>query len=86
MAKVTHDLSVKVGSYIAADGSTKNRWKNIGKVFLNDDGGKFLVIDRTFNPAGVPEDGKDGVLVSTFPIKENVAPVAAPIHDHDIPF
>jgi hypothetical protein len=89
MAKATHDLAVKTGSYIAQDGSTKGRWQNIGKVIQTDDGGKFITISRTFNPAGVPnKDDRDSIAVSLFAIKEkDQHPVVAPIDDStDIPF
>lgn len=70
MAKVVGDLVVKVGTY-EKDGQTKNRYLNIGKKFQNDDGGSFFTINRTFNPAGVPNpENKDSILVSVFDKKE----------------
>jgi hypothetical protein len=58
-----YDLTVVVGEY-QSNGQTKKRYKNIGKVLRNDKG-QFAVIDRTFNPAGVPGDG-DTIFVSMF--------------------
>lgn len=72
MAKATHNLSVAVGKYTNAQGEEKTRWANVGKVILKDDGGKFLVMNRTFNPAGVPNpDDTDSIFISIFPIEEN---------------
>lgn len=59
-----YDLAVKVGEYTDRDGNTKGRYENIGAVFRNDNG-QFLMMKRTFNPAGVPGDG-DSILVSMF--------------------
>jgi len=90
MAKPTHDLAVKVGTYQAADGTNKGRWQNIGAVFKNDDGGAFLTINRTFNPAGMPVDGRDTIAVSLFKIEEKTAASTPPPPinklDDDIPF
>jgi len=77
VAKPTHDLAVKTGSYQAADGTTKHRWKTIGAVFKNDDGSAFLTISRTFNPAGMPlVDDRDTIAVSLFKIKDDQTPQA----------
>lgn len=60
MAQKKYDLAVKVG--VGADG--KAIWKNIGAC-LEGDKGPYLVIDRTFSPAGVPSD-RSSILVSMF--------------------
>lgn len=63
----THDLCVKVGTYTDKDGNEKARYENIGSVITKDDGGEFILLKRTFNPAGVPNpDNKDMVIVSLF--------------------
>jgi len=70
MAKL-YDLAVSVGSYTNKIGEEKKRWKNIGSVIQTKDGGKVILIDRTFNPAGVPvEDGRDSIMVSMFEPKD----------------
>lgn len=70
--KATHDLAVKTGSYTDKNGEKRNRYINVGKVFRNDDGGEFFAINRTFNPAGVPNpDGKEMVVISKFEIKDH---------------
>lgn len=62
MTKV-FDLAVKVGTY-QKDGETKNRYKNVGSV-MQGEHGQFLLLDKTFNPAGVMTD-KDSVMISMF--------------------
>jgi hypothetical protein len=102
MAKATHNLSVKVGEYTNAQGETKGRWKNVGRMIASDDGSNYLIMDRTFNPAGVVNpDNRDAITISLFPVEEQqaaapqrapqraaaVAPVAAVEgFDDDIPF
>ena len=80
MSKRVADLVVKMGSYIKADGSNKNKYENIGSKFENDKGGSFFTIKRTFNPAGVPNpDGKDSIIISIFDIKEDSKEEEKPI-------
>ncbi len=95
MTHKTHDLAVKVGTYTDRQGNEKGRWKNIGSVLQMDDGGKVLLIDRTFSPAGVPNpDNRDSVMVSMFEPKERDQPqqsAPAPkaqngFDDKDVPF
>lgn len=74
MTKKIKDLAVKVGTY-ESNGKTKNRYVNVGLVLQKDDGGEFILINRTFNPAGVPNpDGKDTVLISAFDPKDDKKP------------
>lgn len=69
MTKKIKDLAVKIGTY-QKGGETKNRYINIGCILEKDDGGKFMLLERTFNPAGVPNpEGKDTVLVSMFDVE-----------------
>ena len=59
------DLAVKIGTY-EKDGQPKGRYVNIGAV-MDGDNGQYLLIDRHFNPAGVPNpDNKNSILVSVF--------------------
>lgn len=96
MAKL-YDLAVVAGTYTDRTGQEKKRWKTIGSVLETRDGGKVILIDRTFNPAGVPvEPGRDQIMVSMFAPKEptsgamphSPAAAAAPYTDieSDIPF
>lgn len=67
MAKVIADVCVAVGT--KADG--KKRYETIGAKWQKDDGGTFVTIKRTFNPAGVPNpDNKDNIILSIFDKKE----------------
>lgn len=69
MSQKVADLAVKTGTY-EKDGQTKNRYLNIGTV-MSGDNGQFILMDRTFNPAGVPNpDNKDSVLISVFPAEQ----------------
>ena len=71
-AKKIRDLAVKTGSYTDRDGNTKGRYKNVGSLMESDDGSKFILLDTTFNPAGVPNpDGRDNVLISIFEMKDS---------------
>ena len=93
--KKMYDLAVKTGEY-QKDGETKNRYQNIGSIMENDNG-QFMILDRTFNPAGVPNpDNKSSVLVSMFKadrdsgnkkptVNKSSAP-DNPFSDDDIPF
>ena len=70
-AKKIRDLAVKTGSYTDRDGNTKGRYKNVGSLMESDDGSKFILLDTTFNPAGVPNpDNRDNVLISIFELRE----------------
>ena len=70
MAKIKYDLAVKTGEYQDGDGNTKGRYENIGKVIQGDDG-FYMILKRTFNPAGVPNpQDRDSVLVSMFEPRE----------------
>lgn len=97
MAKKIKDLAVSVGKYQAEDGKTKNRYLNVGAVLETSDGGKFILLDRTFNPAGCPNpDGKSTVLISMFDVKgkeeshkgfDSAGDVAKPsVMEDEIPF
>jgi len=63
MAKKTHSLAVKVGKYVK-NGEEKNKYIYIGSV-IEGEYGPFILMDKTFNPAGVPCGG-DCIKVSMF--------------------
>jgi hypothetical protein len=96
------DLAVKVGSFQAANGDTKNRYENVGAV-LRDGQELMILLKPTFNPAGVPrEAGRDTIVLSLFDPKPQAngaaatapgipAPAPAPAagstqFDDDVPF
>jgi len=65
MATKVYDIAVKTGEYIK-DGETKGRYENIGAVMKGDDG-SFVILKRTFNPAGVPNpENRDTLIASLF--------------------
>ena len=69
MAKKVYDIAVKTGEY-QKDGETKNRYENVG-VILKGDNGSFIIMNRTFNPAGVPNpECRNTVLLSLFAVKD----------------
>ncbi|MBM1853609.1 hypothetical protein [Pseudosulfitobacter pseudonitzschiae] len=63
-----YDLAVKTGEY-ESNGQTKGRYENIGKVLRNDNG-QFMLLKKTFNPAGVDSNG-NMIAVSMFEPKAN---------------
>ena len=80
MAKKLYDLAVKTGEY-TVQGQTKGRYENVGAVMQSDDGGKFIMLKRVFNPAGVPDlsgRNSDSVLLSMFPPKDSDSQQSAP--------
>lgn len=73
MATKLYDLAVKTGSYTDGQGQDKGRYLNVGAV-MEGDNGKFLMLNKTFNPAGVPDlsgRGGDSVLISMFEPRNN---------------
>lgn len=81
--KKIKNLSVACGKY----GDDKTNWINIGGIFEKDDGGKFMLIDRTFNPAGVPNpENKSSIIVSMFDVKEKDETDQSQDNDSPIPF
>lgn len=69
--KVLKELAVAVASYEDRNtGQMKNRYKNIGVLMETESNGqvnRFLMLDRSFNPAGVPfKPGSDKILISLF--------------------
>ena len=65
MAK-KYDLVAKVGEYTDGQGQTKGRFKNVG-VMMEGQNGPYILLDRTFNPAGVGgNDGRESIIVSLY--------------------
>lgn len=70
-AKKVYDLAIKVSSYTDNQGKEKGRYENVGSVLEMDDGGKMILLKRSFNPAGVPfKDGSDQIVISMFVPKD----------------
>lgn len=90
MAKKLYDAAVKTGSYTDNTGTQRNRYENIG-VVMEGDNGPYLMLKRTFNPAGVPGNAdRDSLIVSLFKPKSVAEHQASnpPLRaeDDDIPF
>ena len=68
MAK-KYDVVATVGEYTDAQGQQKKRYLNVGAVMSNDNG-FYLLLDKTFNPAGLAEPGKSSILLSMFEPKQ----------------
>lgn len=69
MSKKIKNLCVATSKYTNREGNEKTNWLNIGAIIQKDDGGKFMIMNRTFNPAGVPNpDNKDIFIVSMFDV------------------
>lgn len=67
------DVAVKTGTYIK-NGEEKSRYENVGAVFEGDNG-MYMVMKRTFNPAGVPfKDGSDSIFLSLFEPRQDDQP------------
>ena len=64
MSKVAYELKAKVGTY-EKNGETKGKYRNVGVMMQGNDG-PYILMDRTFNPAGVPNDGRENIIVSCF--------------------
>jgi len=66
-----YDLVVKVGEYTDGQGQTKGRFKNVG-VMMEGENGPYILLDRTFNPAGVGgNDGRESIIVSLYEPKQD---------------
>jgi hypothetical protein len=71
MPRKLYDVAVKTGEYQNQQGETKGRWQNVGAVLEFDDGGKAIVLERWFNPAGVANpDNRPNVMLSMFAPKD----------------
>lgn len=66
MARKIKNAVVKAGEYQDRNtGERKSRWLTIGAVMRNDDGSEFMILERHFNPAGLPDkDGRGTVIVN----------------------
>lgn len=63
------DVAVKVGEYEDSEGNTKGRYENVG-VVLDSGDGEYMLLKKTFNPAGVDSKG-DRVILSFFEPRED---------------
>ncbi len=70
MTRKIADLAIPAGSYTDRNGNDKTRWENVGGMFENDSGRKFITLKRTFSPAGVALDEKgsnrESIIINLF--------------------
>ena len=59
-------LRVKTGSYKDKSGQDKALYQNIGKLLIKDDGQMSILLDTTFNPAGISEGLRYNGQVSVY--------------------
>ena len=95
MSRKKYDCAVKVGEYRDRQtGETKSKWLNVGAV-IQTENGHVLLLDRTFNPAGLPDpdpENRGNVMISLFPANrdsaqhQQSAPPPAPPPGDDAPF
>lgn len=66
MAK-KYDVVARIGEYEDEDGETRGRWLTVGAV-IETDNGPCLLLERSFNPAGMPRGrkGTTAVLLNLF--------------------
>lgn len=69
MSNKLFDVAVKTGTYTDSQGQEKGRYENIG-VVLQGDKGPYMLLKKTFNPAGVNSD-RDTIMVSLFQPQQN---------------
>ncbi len=85
--KKLYDLCAKTGDYTDREGNIKATWQNVGVVMEGEQGKKFVLLERWFNPAGIANpDNRSNVLLSMFPPKEKPAPSGADQGDDPPPF
>lgn len=71
MAKKVKDIVIKTGEYADRNtGEIKARWQAVGALMKNDDGSIFILLEKWFNPAGVPSD-RGTVLLNCFDAQSN---------------
>ena len=84
MAK-KYDLVVKVGEY-ESGGETKGRFENVG-VVMEGDKGPYILLRRTFNPAGVKgQEDRESIMVGMYEPKAKEAKAKNPDADDDVPY
>ena len=66
MSRKKYDVVATVGEYQDRQtGETKRRHKNVGAV-IQTEHGHALLIDKTFNPAGLAEQGRESVILGLY--------------------
>lgn len=61
------DIVAKTGEYQDQAGMTKGRYQNVGSLMQGDDGRQFIIMERWFSPAGLPNpQQRSSVILSLF--------------------
>ena len=61
-----YDVAIPLGTYGDRSGNEKVRWQNVGAI-LEGDKGPYLLLDRWFNPAGLPNpENRTSVVLTLF--------------------
>ena len=72
------DLAVVTGTY-QSQGETKNRYQTVGAIMERDDGNQFIMLERWFNPAGVPNpENRSNLILSAFEPRDSNGQQQAP--------
>lgn len=87
-----YDLTVVTGEYTNHQGEVKKQYKNVG-VMMEGQNGPYIILDRTFNPAGLPNpENRSNCIVSMFEPRDNNQQQARPRqpltnepYDNDVP-
>lgn len=71
MATKLYDMAVSTGSWTGNDGKEHKNWLKIGRVMKSDKGTAYIMLNTSFNPAGVPhKEGDDCISVALFPPRD----------------
>ena len=70
--KKLYDICIKTGTY-EKDGKTEGRYENVGCIMEKEEGKPFMMINRTFNPAGIANpENRSSALLSLFVPKDKL--------------
>lgn len=65
-----YDIVAKTGEYTDRNGDTKARYLNVGAV-MQGQNGPYLLLNKTFNPAGLAEPDRESIILSLFEPRAN---------------
>ncbi len=66
-SKIKHELCVVTGHYVDREGKEKNQWQKVGVELETETGGRIILLNRWFNPAGIADPENRGtVMLSLF--------------------
>lgn len=89
-SRIVHEICVATGTYRDSSGKEKKQWQKVGVELETDQGGRFILLDRWFNPAGIADPESRGtVMLSMFDPKnkqDNKPNHASNSKDDDVPF